>query len=197
MVTTGGSTQVYYNGVAQSVSAVNYNLTNSSAALYIGCRGSNLFQQFIGKLTNIRICSIAKYLSNFVPTQLPVLDAGNTPLLFNPSSRKVQDEGDNGLALVSYGVTYSTDYAPVTYSYTLATAPNAVFTPSLVLVFTNDYPDAGTVPVGAKAVISGTLVTVVQVDINQVFGGNPAVYITTDAAGAVGNNVSITFTWRT
>ena len=110
MVTTGGSTQVYYNGVAQSVSAVNYNLTNSSAALYIGCRGSNLFQQFIGKLTNIRICSTAKYLSNFDPTVLPVLDAGNTPLLFNPSSRKVQDEGDNGLAIVSYGVTYSTEY---------------------------------------------------------------------------------------
>jgi hypothetical protein len=110
MVTTGGSTQVYYNGLAQSVSAVNYNLTNSGAALYIGCRGSNLFQQFIGKLTNIRICSTAKYLSNFNPTVLPVLDAGNTPLLFNPSSRKVQDEGDTGLALVSYGVTYSTDY---------------------------------------------------------------------------------------
>jgi len=110
MVTTGGSTQVYYNGVAQSVSAVNYNLTNSGAELYIGCRGSNLFQQFIGKLTNIRICSVAKYLSNFDPTVLPVLDAGNTPLLFNPSSRKVQDEGDNGLAVVSYGVTYSTDY---------------------------------------------------------------------------------------
>ena len=110
MVTTGGSTQVYYNGVAQSVSAVNYNLTNSSAALYIGCRGNNLFQQFIGKLTNIRICSTAKYLSNFDPTVLPVRDAGNTPLLFNPSSRKVQDEGDNGLAIVSYGITYSTDY---------------------------------------------------------------------------------------
>jgi hypothetical protein len=63
-------------------------------------------------------------------------------------------------------------------------------------VFTNSYPDAGTVPVGAKAVINGTLVTVVQVDTNQDFGGNPAVYIATDAAGTVGNNLSVTFTWR-
>ena len=149
MVTTGGSTQVYYNGLAQSVSAVNYNLTNSGAELYIGCRGSNLFQQFIGKLTNIRICSTAKYLSNFDPTVLPVRDVASTPLLFNPSSRKVQDEGDNGLAVVSYGVTYSTDY-PQAFIGLAHPYPGGTLGNTYCVAANPRFAEAMTIPIGAR-----------------------------------------------
>jgi hypothetical protein len=189
---------VYYNGVAQSATG-NFGNYGQTQDLYIGKRGNNPFQFFNGKLTNIRITDIAVYSSDFVPTQLPTVIASHTKLLLRPTVDTIYgvDEGNLGLAVASAGATYSSDYPPVTNRYTVATAPNAVFTPGLLLVFTNDYPNAGTIPVGATAVISGTLVTVVQVDINQDFAGHPAVYIATDAAGAVGSNVSVTFTWYT
>ena len=111
MVTSDGSTKVYYNGVAQSVNALNYNLQNSALALYIGCRGSYLFQNFIGKLTNIRICSTAKYSNDFTPSILPQLDSGNTALMIRPSNYiTFSDEGDNNLSITNNGVTFSTDY---------------------------------------------------------------------------------------
>jgi hypothetical protein len=116
-----GNLKVFYNGVSVYEGQINYSLSDASTALYIGRRGTGDFQYFSGKLTNIRICSTAKYSTDFTPNLLPTLDSGHTAFMFNPTSRQVLDEGDNGLRITNwnddstnprqtFGVTYSTEY---------------------------------------------------------------------------------------
>jgi len=110
MVTSNGSTKVYYNGIAQSVNAINYNLQDSTLALYIGCRGNNLFQNFIGKLTNIRITDTEVYTTDFVPDQLPTVIADHTKLLYTPTVDTMYRLAAGGLPIATRQVAYTAEY---------------------------------------------------------------------------------------
>ena len=116
-----GNLKVFYDGVSVYEGQINYSLSDTSTPLYIGRRGTGDFQYFSGKLTNIRICSTAKYSTDFIPNILPTLDSGHTAFMFNPTNRQASDEGDNGLRIINwnddstnprqtFGVTYSTEY---------------------------------------------------------------------------------------
>jgi hypothetical protein len=116
-----GNLKVFYNGVSVYEGQINYSLSDTSTPLYIGRRGTGDFQYFSGKLTNIRICSTAKYSTDFIPNILPTLDSGHTAFMFNPTNRQASDEGDNGLRIINwnddstnprqtFGLTYSTEY---------------------------------------------------------------------------------------
>ena len=202
MVNSNGSLKVYYNGIAQTVNAYNYNLTDSSAALYIGTRGTNLFQNFVGKLASIRITDTEVYTGDFVPTQTPVESLGDRAhdkLLYIPTVDTIYgvDTGSLALPLRSSGIKYSSDYPPVIHRYTVQHSAGT-FTPNFLIVYTNSYPDAATVPVGATAVINGTTVTVTEVDPGVSFAGNPACYILLDGPGVpVTVFTNVTFTWYT
>jgi hypothetical protein len=113
MVTSNGSVKVYYNGVAQSVNAMNYNLQNSDLALYIGCRGNNLFQNFIGKLTNIRITDTEVYAGNFTPDVLPAVIADHTKLLYTPTVDTMYKLAAGGLAIGTKQIAFNSDYPQV------------------------------------------------------------------------------------
>jgi hypothetical protein len=193
MVTSSGSTKVYYNGIAQSVNAVNYNLTNSSAALYIGCRGNNLFQNFIGKLTNIRITDTEVYTTNFVPDQLPTVIADHTKLLYTPTVDTMYSLAAGGLAIATKQISYSSDYAPVTHSLTV-THNEGNSGATAVITFT---AGADAIPVGATMVYIGILRTVTS---NQYFNGARLLAIEPVPYGAGEGfqaNSQHTFTWRT
>jgi hypothetical protein len=112
MVTTGGATQVYYNGIAQTVNSYNYNLTDTNHVLYIGCRGYNLFQNFVGKLADIRITNTAVYTTDFVPDQPITSIAGHTKLLYTPTVDTIYgvDTGDYSLPMKNKSVVYNSDY---------------------------------------------------------------------------------------
>jgi hypothetical protein len=160
MVTSSGSTKVYYNGIAQSVNAVNYNLTNSSAALYIGCRGNNLFQNFIGKLTNIRITDTEVYTTNFFPDQLPTVIADHTKLLYTPTVDTMYSLAAGGLAIATKQISYSSDYAPVKNTYTARTWNEndgyaGGYGTNAINVKISDYPGIVNVPNGATIVLTG------------------------------------------
>ena len=113
MVTSNGSVKVYYNGVAQTVNAMNYNLQNSALALYIGCRGNNLFQNFIGKLTNIRITDTEVYAGNFTPDVLPAVIADHTKLLYTPTVDTMYKLAAGGLAIGTKQIAFNSDYPQV------------------------------------------------------------------------------------
>ena len=113
MVTSNGSVKVYYNGVAQSVNALNYNLQNSDLALYIGCRGNYLFQNFIGKLTNIRITDTEVYAGNFTPDVLPAVIADHTKLLYTPTVDTMYKLAAGGLAIGTKQIAFNSDYPQV------------------------------------------------------------------------------------
>jgi hypothetical protein len=110
MVTSNGSVKVYYDGVAQSVNAMNYNLQDSALALYIGCRGNNLFQNFIGKLTNIRITDTEVYAGNFTPDVLPAVIVDHTKLLYTPTVDTMYKLAAGGLPIATRQIAYSTEY---------------------------------------------------------------------------------------
>ena len=199
LVNAAGTTAVYYNGIAQTTSANLGSLSDTTDGLYIGRRGNNDFQYFNGKITNLRITDQALYNGNFTPDTLPSRIVSHTRLLWTPTDGALAvDSGDNALSITNNGVTFSTDYPPVIHRYTVQTPSNAIFTPNFVLVFTDDYPSAGTIPVGATAVIDGTTVTVTAVDTGQDFAGHAACFILTDGPGSpVSPNTSVTFTWYT
>jgi hypothetical protein len=149
MVTSSGSTKVYYNGIAQSVNAVNYNLTNSSAALYIGCRGNNLFQNFIGKLTNIRITDTEVYTTNFVPDQLPTVIADHTKLLYTPTVDTMYSLAAGGLAIATKQISYSSDYQQA-FIGLVHPYPGGTLGNTYCIAANPRFAEAMTIPVGAR-----------------------------------------------
>jgi hypothetical protein len=208
MVTTGGSTQVYYNGIAQTVNSVNYNLTDSNHLLYIGCRGSNLFQNFVGKLTNIRITNTSVYTTNFVPDQLPTVIAGHTKLLYTPTVDTIYgvDTGDYSLPILNKSVTYSSDYAPVTNTYTARTWDEndgyaGGYSGNQINVNISDYPGIVNVPNGATIVLTGQTSGTFTVGSGHPFSQAITVgYLRKLVRGlgiAIYGGDTLTFTWRT
>ena len=123
IVNTAGSMAIYYNGIAQSlVDSSNYNLTDSSRALYIGTRGSNFYSQFFdGKLTNIRITDTAVYSGSFNPDVLPAVIADHTKLLYTPTVDTMYGVAAGNIAIGTRNISYSTDYPvvvlPQSYSF--------------------------------------------------------------------------------
>jgi hypothetical protein len=161
LVNNAGVGTVYYDGVAQSASG-NFGNYGQTQDLYIGKRGNNNFQYFNGKLTNIRILDSAFYGSNFVPDQLPTVVAGHTKLLLRPTVDTIYgvDEGNLGLAVSSSGATYSSDYAPVTNTYTAMTWNEndgyaGGYSTNAISVKISDYPGIVNVPNGATVVLTG------------------------------------------
>jgi hypothetical protein len=161
LVNNAGVGTVYYDGVAQSASG-NFGNYGQTQDLYIGKRGNNAFQYFNGKLTNIRILDSAFYGSNFVPDQLPSVVASHTKLLLRPTVDTIYgvDEGNLGLAVSSSGATYSSDYAPVTNTYTAMTWNEndgyaGGYSTNAINVKISDYPGIVNVPNGATVVLTG------------------------------------------
>jgi Concanavalin A-like lectin/glucanases superfamily len=201
IINNSNSFSVYYNGVAQTVTGSgSYILADTGYNLYLGTRGSGNFgQYFNGKLGSVRISKSIVYTTGFLPDQI-LQPTADTVFLWYPTRYTptlTKDVSYNNYKVFNTGVTVDNDRPPVIHTYTVTTAPFAVFTPGFLLVFNADYPDAGTIPVGATAVINGNPATVVEVDLNQDFAGHSSTYIVTDAPGTVGNNVSVTFTWYT
>jgi len=195
MVTTGGSTQVYYNGIAQTVNSVNYNLTDTNHLLYIGCRGSNLFQNFVGKLTNIRITNTAVYTTNFIPDQLPTVISGHTKLLYTPTVDTIYgvDTGDYSLPIINKSVTYSSDYPPQTHQLTVTQNHENDGSNSCI----TRTAGADAIPIGATMVLNGTVETVIQ---NNTFNDSRAIAfdppVTAGSSGFYADQ-QYTFTWYT
>ena len=161
IVNNAGVGTVYYDGVAQSEKG-NFGNYGQTQDLYIGKRGNNPFQFFNGKLTNIRITDTAVYTSDFVPDQLPAVIASHTKLLLRPTVDTIYgvDEGNLGLAVSSSGATYSSDYAPVTNTYTAITwdlndGYAGGYSSNAINVNINDYPGILSVPNGATVVLTG------------------------------------------
>jgi hypothetical protein len=161
IVNNAGVGTVYYDGVAQSATG-NFGNYGQTQDLYIGKRGNNPFQFFNGKLTNIRILDSAFYGSDFIPDQLPAVVAGHTKLLLRPTVDTIYgiDEGSLGLAVSSSGSTYSSDYAPVTNTYTARTWNEndgyaGGYGGNQINVNINDYPGILNVPNGATVVLTG------------------------------------------
>ena len=118
LVSNSGVLTVYYNGVQQFSSLINYSITNTTDALYIGRRGPSVGgQNFRGKLTNIHIVNTAdKYTSAFIPSVLPLKITG-TVLLWAPTNRSiVADTSDYAQTLTNTSATYSTEY-PYEFAY--------------------------------------------------------------------------------
>jgi len=118
LVSNSGVLKVYYNGVQQFSSLINYSITNTTDALYIGKRGSSVGgQNFRGKLTNIHIVDTAdKYTAAFIPAVLPLKITG-TVLLWAPTNRGiVADTSNYAQTLTNTSATYSTEY-PNEFAY--------------------------------------------------------------------------------
>jgi hypothetical protein len=111
VVSVAGIVSFYYNGSAiRTSTTLDYSPSDTANNLSIGRRASGDFQYFNGLMTNFRICGTAKYNTDFTPDLVPVLDAGHTVFLLNPTNRQVRDEGDNSLSITARKVVYSTDY---------------------------------------------------------------------------------------
>lgn len=204
MVNSNGSLKVYYNGIAQTVNAYNYNLTNSSAALYIGTRGPNLFQNFVGKLASIRITDTEVYTGDFVPTQTPVEsldDRAHDKLLYIPTVDTIYgvDTGSLALPLRSSGIKYSSDYPPVIHRYTARQWLNGYSggANSNVFVLLADYPDIVSVPSGATMTWTGHNTTV-SINSPYSYSGSATRQIQFPGdEGLLAAGETITFTWYT
>jgi hypothetical protein len=163
--------------------------------LYIGCRGSNLFQNFVGELTDIRITNTAVYTTDFVPDQLPTLVAGHTKLLYTPTVDTIYgvDAGDYSLPMKNKSVTYNSDYPQQIHRLTVThNSENSGAT--AVITFT---AGADAIPVGATMVYLSILRTVTS---NQYFNGarllalDPVPY---GSGEGFQGNTQHTFTWYT
>ena len=118
LVSNSGVLTVYYNGVQQFSSLINYSITNTADALYIGKRGPSVGgQNFRGKLTNIHMVNTAdKYTAAFIPAVLPLKITG-TVLLWAPTNRSiVADTSNYAQTLTNTDATYSTEY-PNEFAY--------------------------------------------------------------------------------
>ena len=118
LVSNSGVLTVYYNGVQQFSSLINYSITNTTDALYIGRRGPSVGgQNFRGKLTNVHIINTAdKYTAAFIPAVLPLKITG-TVLLWAPTNRGiVADTSNYAQTLTNTSATYSTEY-PNEFAY--------------------------------------------------------------------------------
>jgi hypothetical protein len=118
LVSNSGVLTVYYNGVQQFSSLINYSIT-STQDVYIGKRGPSVSgQNFRGKLTNIHIVNTAdKYTAAFIPAVLPLKITG-TKLLWTPTNRSiVRDSSDHVAPITNTGsVAYNSDY-PYEFAY--------------------------------------------------------------------------------
>lgn len=207
MVNNAGVGTVYYDGVAQGATG-NFGNYGQTQDLYIGKRGNNTFQYFNGKLTNIRITDTAVYASTFVPDQLPTVVASHTKLLLRPTVDTIYgvDEGNLGLAVSSSGATYSSDYAPVTNTYTAMTWNEndgyaGGYSTNAINVKISDYPGIVNVPNGATVVLTGQTSGTFTVG-----SGHPFSQAITEGGLrklirglgiAIYGGDTLTFTWRT
>lgn len=207
IVNNAGVGTVYYDGVAQGATG-NFGNYGQTQDLYIGKRGNNNFQYFNGKLTNIRITDTAVYNSNFVPDQLPSVVASHTKLLLRPTVDTIYgvDEGNLALAISSSGATYSSDYAPVTNTYTARTY-NEVdhyaggYGSNAIKVYIPDYPDILNVANGATIVLTGQTSGTFTVGSGLAFSQATTSGTVRNLALGLGITVyggdTLTFTWRT
>ena len=207
IVNNAGVGTVYYDGVAQAATG-NFGNYGQAQDLYIGKRGNNNFQYFNGKLTNIRITDTAVYTSNFVPDQLPTVVASHTKLLLRPTVDTIYgvDEGNLGLAISSSGATYSSDYAPVTNTYTARTYNEndqyaGGYSGNAIKVYIPDYPDILNVPNGATVVLtgqtSGTFTVGSGLPFSQATTTLSVRLLVTGLGIAVYGGDNLTFAWRT
>ena len=207
IVNNAGVGTVYYDGVAQAASG-NFGNYGQTQDLYIGKRGNNDFQYFNGKLTNIRITDTAVYNSNFVPDQLPTVVASHTKLLLRPTVDTIYgvDEGNLALAISSSGATYSSDYAPVTNTYTARTYNEndqyaGGYSGNAIKVYIPDYPDILNVPNGATVVLTGQTSGTFTVGSGLPFSQATTTLTVRNLVIGLGISVyggdNLTFTWRT
>jgi hypothetical protein len=207
IVNNAGVGTVYYDGVAQGASG-NFGNYGQTQDLYIGKRGNNNFQYFNGKLTNIRITDTAVYTSTFVPAQLPTVIASHTKLLFRPTVDTIYgvDEGNLGLAISSSGATYSSDYAPVTNTYTALHYDQndgyaGGYSGNSIKVNIPDYPGILNVPDGATIVVTGQASGTFTVGSGLPFSQATTTGNLRNLATGIGTSIyggdTLTFIWRT
>ena len=113
LVNNSGLLKVYYNGVQQYSTLVNYSIS-STDDVYIGRRGPSVNgQHFRGKLTNMHIINNAdKYTGAFTPDVLPSKVAG-TKFLWTPTNYYgiVADISSYGATMTNIGsATINSDY---------------------------------------------------------------------------------------
>jgi hypothetical protein len=115
----GQNAKVFMNGHQQTRSGGTPGagqFANTTDGLTIGKRGPNVpFQLYDGKITNIRISTLALYSSDFIPTVLPTRNIGTTALLWTPTDQDpTTDLGDNTLSITNNNsVAFSSDYPVV------------------------------------------------------------------------------------
>ena len=207
LVNNAGTSAVYYDGVAQTLSG-SLGTLGQTQDLYIGKRGNNNFQYFNGKLTNIRILDTAYYGPDFVPEQLPAVIAGHTQLLLRPTVDTIYgvDEGNSSLSIGSNGVRYSSDYAPVTNTYTARTYNEndqyaGGYSGNAIKVYIPDYPDILNVANGATIVLTGQTSGTFTVGSGLAFSQATTSGTVRNLALGLGISVyggdNLTFAWRT
>jgi hypothetical protein len=179
-----GALIVYYNGVQQYAQQVNYSLSDAGQSLFIGRRVD--FQHFNGKLALIRISSTAdKYTAAFTPTVTYGVEA-DTKLFLGGAVPFIDAKGH---AVTNTGVTQSASF-PVTYTVRQWLGTYTGGGNNSLFVRLSDYPDAGSIPVGANTAIGAVSVTYVSS-----YSGTATQLIQLDSGTLMSAGDYFTFIW--
>jgi hypothetical protein len=134
--------------------------------------------------------------------------SGHTKLLYTPTVDTIYgvDTGDYSLPILNKSVTYSSDYAPVTNTYTARTWDEndgyaGGYSGNQITVNINDYPGILSVPDGATVVLTGQASGTFTVGSGHPFSQAITVgYLRKLVRGlgiAIYGGDTLTFTWRT
>jgi hypothetical protein len=185
LVSDGEELNVYYNGVSVYTGGA-YSVVDSTNSLNIGKRGQITYQYFNGKLAMIRISNTAKYTAAFTATVTYGVEADT--ILFLGKAVPLIDA--KGHITSNTGVSTNSSF-PVTYtvrqwlgSYSPGSSNSGLY------VRLSDYPDADSIPVGAKTAI-GT-VSITEVD---TYSGTPVQYLQLAPGQTMGSGDYFTFVW--
>jgi hypothetical protein len=188
LVSDGEELKLYYNGVNQYTGGA-WNLGNTTDPLVIGKRGQLPYQYFPGQLAMIRISGAAMYSTNFTSTTTYTVEESGT-ILFLDTATPLMDNSGNNHAITNTGVTQSERF-PLTYTvrqWLGSYDPGG--SNGYLNVRIADYPDAGSIPVGAKTAIG----TVTSNGPND-YIGTPSRILGIEPSQQISSGDYFTFVW--
>jgi hypothetical protein len=185
LISDGEELNVYYNGVSVYTGGA-YSVVDSTNSLNIGKRGQITYQYFPGRLALIRISNTAKYTAAFTATVTYGVEADT--ILFLGKAVPLIDA--KGHITSNTGVSTNSSF-PVTYTvrqwlgtYSPGGSNNSLF------VRLSDYPDVGSIPVGANTAIGAVSVTYVSS-----YSGTATQLIQLNSGTEMGAGDYFTFVW--
>ena len=188
LVSDGEELKLYYNGVNQYTGSA-WNLGNTTDPLVIGRRGQLPYQYFPGQLALIRISGAAMYSTNFTSSTTYTVEESGT-ILFLDSATPLMDTSGNNHAITNTGVTQSERF-PLTYTvrqWLGSYDPGG--SNGYLNVRIADYPNAESIPVGAKTAIG----TVTSNGPND-YIGTPSRQLGIEPSQQISSGNYFTFVW--